>query len=918
MIKQVGLMKTEFAYNMVLTGLAFLALAGCTRIDDDLSGEKDRIQFGASTSWQNEEETRTEYSGTFNTLTDGRYERIDWVSGTDRIRIFSPQAYGGGANTAGTASDYTITTPVSSSGEKSIAYITSVTENSLRWGSSNTHYFYGLYPAPATKWKYNNSVVVGNNDVSITGGSDNKAVITGTVPATQVVKWNANQKEYEPNMNYAYMYAATSVSTRSSVTLSFKPLVTTLRFQIKAKDADVAGLTLTGFKLSSSSKNLSGPFKATVSPTSCTIENGSGTFTKNVSVSIPSDEQQQLSTSSTITVTLFTLAVETITGLYIELTLRNSSNQTVTRKLDLKSGSSDITVAPRCKTYINSLSIPGGLSTITVTYPVWTPVTSGSGNTYGPVGNYTTSDSFGIYAYNSSGTRVLNNVQLTASSVNTSTRVATLNVPTGEFWSKNWTYYIYYPYTSSPGTVSSTLTNSSTTADTFFTNVISGWTVETTQNQTTLANYKKSDLQVGKLSGTAFSMTHAMGLAKMNIVNKTAPETITKTFNSTGANPSSTTNSSTNVTLTTSTSLTTATANRMYKDGSNNYWTIVKPSTSTNVTLSSNSGNDAWTLTFSGITSGKYKAANAITARECKNYVLNYNYTGDVKALTIPLTGTYEFFVWGAQGQSTTALTGTNNNGTYRGGYGGYSHGKMSLTKGNIIYIIVGQTGASGTNNYAWPNGGGSGSSGNASSVGTGGGASLITDKSGGVTISGRTSLQSLAASDILIMAGGGGAACWGQHSGSNYWTGHGGAGGGYMGYAGTTNTHYSTAGKGGTQSAGGAAGGVSGRPAGERLAGGGASSPTCTGGGGGFYGGGSSWGSAGGGGSGYIGNSKLTTDKYMYSYYNSAYTSDSEHTSSATDTKTYSTTNVSSASPPAQSASARQGNGYIIIKSGL
>ena len=385
MIKS-AIVKTGIVNSIILTGWAFLALAGCTRMDDELSGEKDRIQFGASTSWQNEKETRTEYSGEFNTLSDGRYERIDWVSGTDRIRIFSPQAYGGGANTAGTASDYTITAPVSpttpvpsgSETEKSTAYITSVTENSLRWGSSNTHYFYGLYPAPGTKWKYDNSVEVGTNDVSITGGSNNEAVITGTVPATQVVKWNASQKEYEPNMNYAYMYAATSVSTRSSVTLSFKPLVTTLRFTILAKDANAEGLTLSGFKLISSTKNLSGPFTATVSPSTCSVAAGTGTFTKEVAVDIADDDRQHLSQGSAITVTLFTLAVETITDLSIELNFTSGAKRT----LALKDGSSNITVDPRCKTYINSLSVPGtvwtytfgSLSNLTVGY------TGGSGN----------------------------------------------------------------------------------------------------------------------------------------------------------------------------------------------------------------------------------------------------------------------------------------------------------------------------------------------------------------------------------------------------------------------------------------------------------------------------------------------------------------------------------------------------------
>ena len=79
----------------------------------------------------------------------------------------------------------------------------------------------------------------------------------------------------------------------------------------------------------------------------------------------------------------------------------------------------------------------------------------------------------------------------------------------------------------------------------------------------------------------------------------------------------------------------------------------------------------------------------------------------------------------------------------------------------------------------------------------------------------------------------------------------------------------------------------------------------TSEGGGGGWYGGGTGgWDGPGGGGSGYIGNS-LLTNKGMYMY-NSGCTS-----STATDTKTTCTSNVSST---AISNYAKQGNGYARI----
>lgn len=906
MTKKARQMKIAIVNSIFLTGWALLTLAGCTRLEDDLQGGNDEIMFGASTSWQNEEETRTEYSGKFGTVDGTKYERIDWVKNTDLIRILCEQAYNGGVSEH--VSDYKITDSVSPEEEKSVASITSVTENSLRWGSS-THKFFALYPAPGTKWYYDNGKVVGSEaSIAINPDNHDQAFITGSVPASQEVKWNASQNEYEPNMNYAYMYAATSVNARRSVTLSFKPLVTTLRFTFNASDADAAGLTLTGFKLISNNNYLAGTFKATVSPSSCSIARTSGTI-KYVSVDIPTTQRQQLSTTSSITVTLFTLAHDQdIRELSIELSFLDSSNNTVTRKLNLKNGASNIIVKSCRKAYFTNLSIPSGHTTMTVTYPKWT-LSGASSTIYGPVSDYTKSDSFGIYAFNSSGTCVLENYALSPTSVNTSAHTATLTVPSGQFWSKNWTYYIYYPRQTNPGTVPSTVTNSSTNADTFFSSVISDWTVGTTQNNA--ANYKRYDLQVAKLSGTSFAMAHKMGLAKMNIVNKTAPKTITKTTKKSGTTVTTTTSNSTdNVTLTTSTTLTNATSNRLYKVDSD-YWTIVKPSTS--VSLSSASGNNEWSLTFSGIAAGKYKAAEAKTSRECQNYVLNYDFTETVETFVIPLTGTYEFFVWGAQGYSFTY-----NNTNYIGGYGGYSHGKMTLTKGNAttgtIYIYVGQQGVGGNNssgNYAFPNAGGN-TGNSASYTGTGGGASLITNKS--VSITARTSLKDyLPVANILIMAGGGGAATWGQDN--PIWAGNGGAGGGYQGYSGVRNTRFASGG-GGSQSAGGA-GGYNGLT-GEFLAGGGQSGTLGTGGGGGYYGGGSAWGAPGGGGSGYVGHSSLS-DNYMYSYYNgSTYTSDSEHISTTAGQVTSSTTTVRDGTPPSQAYGARKGNGYIIIKSNI
>lgn len=363
-------MKKGTVNTIIWIAAAYLTLSGCTRELEGPETVADRISFEALTSWQNDGKTRTEYSGQFNTVTgEGRYERIDWVTGKDRIRIFCAKAYDGSA-ASGHASDYTVTTPTSTSNEKSIAHITPVTGNGLRWGTG-MHYFYALYPAPGTKWKYDESQVVGS-EASIGNATNNQAVISGTIPAVQAVAWNSSQKEYEPNMNYAYMYAATAVSARNDVTLTFKPLVTSLQFTIKAADANAAGLTLIGFKLKSdaSANPLAGTFTATLSTASGTPSVGTPTNASHeITLSIPSNQQRPLSQNDLIKITVLALPVE-LTKLSIELTFTNG----VTRSLDLKARANGsqtyswITIPARSKAYINSLGVPSNPFTYTFTY----------------------------------------------------------------------------------------------------------------------------------------------------------------------------------------------------------------------------------------------------------------------------------------------------------------------------------------------------------------------------------------------------------------------------------------------------------------------------------------------------------------------------------------------------------------------
>lgn len=257
--------------------------------------------------------------------------------------------------------------------------------------------------------------------------------------------------------------------------------------------------------------------------------------------------------------------------------------------------------------------------------------------------------------------------------------------------------------------------------------------------------------------------------------------------------------------------------------------------------------------------------------------ILNCSHSGVYKTIILP-RGTYKLECWGAQGGSYST--------TYTGGKGGYSIGTLTLQQSTTLYLYTGGKGSGGTpgtSTYSGGfNGGGSGLS------GSGGGASDI-----------RIGQNSLYAR--VIVAGGGGGA--GYYSTQYY--GNGGAGGGTSGaagqYKGAANT--TTAGQGGTATAGGAAGtGTSGIGSAGTFGNGGNSHTKNQygggGGGGGWYGGGGASATSqdgeggGGGGSGYVYTSSTV----------------SQYPSGCVLNSNYYLTSAST------SAGQREGNGYITI----
>ncbi len=236
-----------------------------------------------------------------------------------------------------------------------------------------------------------------------------------------------------------------------------------------------------------------------------------------------------------------------------------------------------------------------------------------------------------------------------------------------------------------------------------------------------------------------------------------------------------------------------------------------------------------------------FKTMNAVT----------FDYTGAEQTWTVPAGVTTMIVeVWGAAG----------GGGSTWGGAGGYTKGRLTVTSGTQYYIYVGENPTAQTG--GWNGGGTGGLAGTYSSI------SSYQGKGGGGATDVRVGSNTLASR--IIIAGGGG----GEVTGLGYLS-IGNGGGNTGGDAADSYSYMDLkGGKGGTQSAGGAAGstlrnatagalGIGGNGSGgyDKAMGGG-------GGGGGYYGGGggssvsdiylsnTGWAAGGGGGSAFIGAS--------------------------------------------------------------
>lgn len=330
-------------YHHIQAAIAIITLVSATSCTQEPRGGEEGapIRFGVSTTYDNANGTRTEYSGEDE---EGREmcalstaERIDWLS-TDRIRIASAQAVSTGDN--GHFADYRIT-PDSYEGIVHKATVSPVDEE-LKWGGTGSHDFYALYPS-----------ALQNEDADITVGSEG-ATVTATIPAVQTATLDGHV--FKPDMDYAYLYAKVSgVSVGSNVKLEFKPLVTALEFTLLTAALDPITANLTSVTLSSrqSGACLSGSFTAGITPNGLTALTASDVTGGSPRITLDLGAGVQLSTTEAYTFTFLMVPMD-----QTELTLILGFDDNTERFLKLKYNGEWITLDACKKMYLRNIGAP--------------------------------------------------------------------------------------------------------------------------------------------------------------------------------------------------------------------------------------------------------------------------------------------------------------------------------------------------------------------------------------------------------------------------------------------------------------------------------------------------------------------------------------------------------------------------------
>lgn len=229
--------------KLFLTGMAVaVCMVSCTEenleVIENPVQTGDEIIFGSSLSSDVSADTKTVYGERTNTGIP-----VYWDPDGDEVAIFCAQV----SAPASRLVNYLVKPQEGENANKS-ASVTKVDPEAagLQWGEAEEHRFYAFYPA---------SAVEGSAEENETG------MITANIPVNQQpIAWESGElngvptKFGLPNMEYAYMYAHTSVKKSelakdSPINLEFKNLVTVLDITVQGPDTDGSPVTVSNINV---------------------------------------------------------------------------------------------------------------------------------------------------------------------------------------------------------------------------------------------------------------------------------------------------------------------------------------------------------------------------------------------------------------------------------------------------------------------------------------------------------------------------------------------------------------------------------------------------------------------------------------------------------------------------------------------
>lgn len=212
-------------YLIFASAVACLAVSGCVKAKKDFAD--DQVSFSASTGAL---ETRTDY-GLDWTVGGQPVTYVNWVAG-DKIKILS---------STGSSDTYTVSEDHDGSYQQGISKGNVTPDGSgIAWGTGQQT-FYAMYPA------------------NVSGSSLTSSTMTCVIPAT----WTPANETELGQLPYGYMFAKTTTSRTTSVSLTFNAKFTSFTFTLKNPTA--SAVTLSSLSLSSASKAMNGTYTVNTS-----------------------------------------------------------------------------------------------------------------------------------------------------------------------------------------------------------------------------------------------------------------------------------------------------------------------------------------------------------------------------------------------------------------------------------------------------------------------------------------------------------------------------------------------------------------------------------------------------------------------------------------------------------------------------